>query len=228
MTIHDSNTSDRFVAYYRVSTDKQGRSGLGMEAQQKAVEDYVVGVSGFLIAPPFIEVESGKKKDRPELIKALAHAKRHKAILIVAKLDRLARNVSFVSALLDSGVDFRAADMPQANRFMIQIMSAVAEYEAQLISERTKAGLAARKARGLPMGNPQNLLKGNSPAPAMNRAKANAVAERMRPVVKAIQDEGVSTVRGICEQLNDRGYITDKGNYWHPTSVSRLLKRLEV
>jgi len=154
-------------------------------------------------------------------------AKRHKAILIVAKLDRLARNVSFVSALLDSGVDFRAADMPQANRFMIQIMSAVAEYEAQLISERTKAGLAARKARGLPMGNPQNLLKGNSPAPAMNRAKANAVAERMRPVVKAVQDEGISTVRGICERLNDRGYVTDKGNHWHPTSVSRLLKRLE-
>jgi DNA invertase Pin-like site-specific DNA recombinase len=216
-----------FVAYYRVSTDKQGRSGLGLEAQQKAVEDYVAGIEGDLIAPPYTEVESGKKKDRPELIRALAYAKRHKAILIVAKLDRLARNVSFVSALLDSGVDFRAADMPSANRFMIQIMSVVAEYEAQLISERTKAGLAARKARGLPLGNVANLIPGNSPAPGINKAKANAMAERMRPVVEAIRADRVNGVRAICSELNDRGYVTDRGNHWHPTSVSRLLQRLE-
>ncbi|MEH6525894.1 MAG: recombinase family protein [Sneathiella sp.] len=223
----DASQSSRFVAYYRVSTDKQGRSGLGLEAQQKAVETYVSGIDGDLIAPPYIEVESGKKKDRPELIRALAHAKRNKATLIVAKLDRLARNVSFVSALLDSSVDFRAADMPSANRFMIQIMSAVAEYEAQLISERTKAGLAARKARGLPLGNVANLIPGNSPAPRINKAKANAMAERMRPVVEAIRADGVDGVRAICGQLNERGYVTDRGNHWHPTSVSRLLQRLE-
>ncbi len=146
--------TERFVAYYRVSTDKQGRSGLGLEAQERAVHDYVNNVDGKLIAPPFIEVDSGKRRGSPELAKALAHAKRHKATLVVAKLDRLARSVAFVSALLESGVDFRAIDMPEANRFMIHILSAVAEYEAQLISERTKAGLASRKARGLPLGNP--------------------------------------------------------------------------
>ncbi len=218
----------RFVAYYRVSTDQQGKSGLGLEAQQRAVVEYVGRIRGEMIAPPFVEVESGKRKDRPELAKALAHAKRHKATLIVAKLDRLARNVAFVSALLESGVDFRAADMPEANTFMIQVMAAFAEYEAKEISKRTKAGLASLKARGVRLGNTKNLLRGNSPAPAMNKAKAQAVAERMRPVIDSLAKEGIISVRAVANALNTRGYATEQGSLWHPTSVARLLSRLEA
>ena len=199
---------------------------MGMEAQERSVKNYVHQVGGALVAPPFVEVESGKRKERPELTKALAHAKRHRATLIVAKLDRLARNVAFVSALQESGVDFRAADMPEANRFMIHILAAVAEYEAQLISERTKAGLASRKARGLPLGNPQNLVPGNSPAPELNKARAKAAAERMRPVIAALRMEGVTSIRKIAGTLNERGYATERGGSWHPNTVARMLHRL--
>ncbi|MBI1371924.1 MAG: resolvase [Phycisphaera sp.] len=218
----------KFVAYYRVSTVRQGRSGLGLEAQQSAVTQYVASVGGRIVdGGIFTEVESGKRKDRPELAKALAFAKRHKAILIVAKLDRLARNVAFLSALMEAHVDFVACDNPHATRLTIHILAAVAEDEARRISERTKAALAARRARGLPLGNPENLRRGNSPAPAMNRARATADAERMRPVVESMLDD-VDGVRSLCRALNDKGYTTSRGSEWHPTSVSRLLARLDV
>ncbi len=220
-------TNPRFVAYYRVSTAGQGRSGLGLEAQQRAIKEYVASVNGSLIAPPFKEIESGKRSDRPELAKALAHAKKNKARLLVAKLDRLARNVAFMSALMESGVDFVACDMPTANRFMVHILSAVAEYEAKMISDRTKAGLASRKARSLPLGTPANLKRGNKVAAEKNRAEALAVAERMRPAIEAIRGDGATSVRAIAAALNAKGYTTDRGSDWHPTSVARLLARLD-
>ena len=162
-------STTRFVAYYRVSTDKQSRSGLGLEAQRAAVEAHVAGARG-AVAAGFIEVESGRKKDRPQLAAALAAARAHRAVLVIAKLDRLARNVHFVSGLMESGVEFVAADMPTVNRLTVHILAAVAEEEARMISARTKAALAAAKARGVRLGNP-NLAAGS---PEQARA-ANAV-----------------------------------------------------
>ena len=138
----------KYVAYYRVSTARQGQSGLGLEAQQSAVESFCEPIESFT------EVESGKLKQRPELMRAIAACKRHKAILVVAKLDRVARNVAFVSTLMESGVEFIACDNPNANRLTIHILAAVAEDEASRISERTKAALAAAKRRGVVLGNP--------------------------------------------------------------------------
>jgi DNA invertase Pin-like site-specific DNA recombinase len=155
------------VAYYRVSTPRQGQSGLGLEAQEASVTDYSRR-GGHRILASYREVESGKRADRPELIKALAHAKRARAILIIAKLDRLARNVAFLANLLESGAEFLACDNPTANRLTIHILAAVAEDEARRISERTKAALAAYKARGGQLGTPGNLTA----AAGLKRAEA--------------------------------------------------------
>ncbi len=141
----------KYIAYYRVSTQRQGKSGLGLEAQQAAVKDHLNGGRWQLVAQ-ITEVESGKRKDRPKLAEALKLCRVHGATLIIAKLDRLARNVAFVSALMDAGVEFEAVDFPQANRLTIHIMAAVAEHEAKAISERTKAALAAAKVRGVKLG----------------------------------------------------------------------------
>jgi len=214
-----------FVAYRRVSTQKQGASGLGLEAQERMIADYVARVGGRILEK-FTEIETGKRADRPELRKALALARRKKAILIVAKLDRLARNVAFVSALMESGADFRAADFPEANRLMIHILSAIAEYEAKLISERTKAGLQSRKLRGFALGTPANLVPGRSPAPRLNRERAQLEAERMRPIIAHIQAQGVIGINPLTEALNERGYTTGRGRQWYPSTVRRLLARL--
>lgn len=214
-----------FVPYFRVSTDQQGRSGLGLEAQRRAVADYVRGVGGEML-DEFIEVESGKRSDRPELARALAHARRKKATLVVAKLDRLARNTHFITSLQKSGVSFRAADMPQANEFMVQIIAAVAEYEARLISERTKAGLASARARGVKLGKIDNLARGNHAAARSNKARSYAVAARMRPVIEGLRSEGAATAQEQSRRLNAKGHLTDRGCQWHPTTVTRLLKKL--
>lgn len=213
------------MAYRRVSTKGQGISGLGLEAQERMIADYVARVGGQRLAT-FTEVESGKKKNRPELHKALALARKRKATLIVAKLDRLARNVAFVSALMETNVQFKAADFPEANRLMIQILAAVAEYEAKLISDRTKAGLESRRQRGFALGNVRNLKRGHSPAPAINRAKADAEAARLRPVIESMEREGINSIRAICDALNDRGYTTARGMAWHPMTTKRLIDRL--
>src|SRR5262245_21959259 len=164
----------RFVAYYRVSTDHQGVNGNGIAAQRKAVEDYLNGGRWKLVAE-FTEVESGKRADRPELEKALAACKRHKAKLVIAKLDRLSRNVHFISGLMERKVDFVACDMPSANAFMINVYAAVAQEERRMISERTKAGLAAAKARGVKLGGPAlSALNETRQADAAARARAIA------------------------------------------------------
>jgi len=154
--------SGKWVSYLRVSTDKQGASGLGLEAQRKAVADYLNG-GKWSLAQEFIEIESGKRSDRPQLAAALAACKKLKAKLVVAKLDRLARNVAFTAKLMESGVEFVAADMPFANKLTIHILAAVAEHEREAISDRTKAALAAAKARGVKLGGPK-LKEAKKPA----------------------------------------------------------------
>src|SRR4051812_41758138 len=148
----------KFVAYYRVSTTRQGQSGLGLEAQRKAVTDFLDGGHWQLVAEA-VEVESGKRSDRPKLQEALRLCRLHGATLVIAKLDRLARNVAFISNLMESGVDFVAVDFPQANRLTVHILAAVAEHEREMIAQRTKAALAAAKARGVKLGNPANLCR---------------------------------------------------------------------
>jgi len=209
----------KFIAYYRVSTQKQGESGLGLEAQREAVLTYLNGGNWKLIEE-YTEVESGKRKDRPQLAAAIAACKKQKATLVIAKLDRLARNVHFISGLMESGVDFIAADNPHANRLTVQILAAVAEDEARRISERTKAALAAAKARGVKLG-----ANGAKLAEA-NRNAANSFAQDLAPVVEKIRSAGHATVKEIAAELNRREIPTARGGKWHPTSTQRLLKRI--
>jgi len=222
--------SGKFVSYLRVSTSKQGRSGLGLEAQRNAVEQYLDGGRWELLAE-YVEVESGKKNDRPELIRAMHHAKVTGATLIIAKLDRLARNVHFISGLMETGVDFVAVDMPEANRFTIHIFAAAAEHEREMASQRTKAALQAAKARGVKLGNPNGAahLKGfgNDQAVAAIQEAAQHFAEELRPIVEDIRAHGVASIRGICSELNRRSITTPRDRQWHPTGVARLLSRLE-
>lgn len=215
----------RFVAYYRVSTQQQGRSGLGLEAQQQAVKSYLNGGSWELIEE-FTEVETGKGSNaldkRPVLREAIAHSKRHKATLIIAKLDRLARNVLFIATLMESKVKFVCADMPEANEMTIQIMAVMAEYEAKRISERTKEGLAAAKARGVKLGNP-NLKADNE----KRITQANEFAEILRPTLKGFKAQGMSQ-RQMVEQLNLTGVKTARGKEWSLMTLQRTLKRLAL
>lgn len=223
----------KFVSYLRVSTDKQGRSGLGLEAQRTAVENYLNGGRWQLVAE-YIETESGKRADRPKLKTAMNHAKAIGATLVIAKLDRLARNLHFVSGLMDSGVDFVAADNPHANRLTIHILAAVAEDEARRISERTKAALAAAKARGVKLGCPNGARAlrgkqvGNKQAVAVVKANAAQRAADLRAIVADISAQGITSVRAVASALNARGVLTPRGAVWHPTSAARLLARLQA
>ena len=201
------------MAYYRVSTDKQGRSGLGLEAQRAAVAVHIAGALG-AVAAEFVEAESGRRTDRPQLAAALAATRVHRAILVIAKLDRLARNVHFVSGLMESGVEFVAADLPTVNRLTVHILAAVAKKEARMISARTKAALAAAKARGVRLGNP-NLAAGS---PAQARA-ANAVrtgraqvrAADVLPFIEQARRAGAITLQQFADALAARGVPTPSG-----------------
>jgi DNA invertase Pin-like site-specific DNA recombinase len=221
----------KFVAYHRVSTDKQGRSGLGLEAQRMAVEDHLNGGRGELVAE-YVEVESGKRDDRPELMKALHRCKVTGSTLLIAKLDRLSRNVAFISNLMDSGVDFVAVDFPQANRLTVHILAAVAEHEREMISQRTKAALAAAKARGVRLGNPNGAAhlrgRGNREAVEALRAGADAFAEDMHPVLEDVRAEGHRSYRAMAHELNRRGILTARGGRWHPATVRNLVRRFRV
>ena len=222
-------STPRFVAYYRVSTDKQGRSGLGLDAQRAAVEAHVAGARGAVCAG-FMEVESGRRRDRPQLAAALVAARVHRAVLVIAKLDRLARNVHFVSGLMESGVEFVAADMPTVNRLTVHILAAVAEEEARMISARTKAALAAAKARGVRLGNP-NLLAG-SPAQAcaanaVKTARAQVRAADVLPFIEQARRAGATTLQQLANALAARGVPTPAGSgvRWHPVQVARVMGR---
>lgn len=217
----------RYVAYFRVSTQRQGASGLGLDAQRTAVANYVSG-KGEIIAE-FTEIESGKRSDRPELAKALAEAKRTGAVLLIARLDRLARNVAFIANLLEAGVEVAAVDMPEANRFLLHVMAAVAEHEARAISERTKAALAAAKARGTKLGwaipsRKQEQLRACAKGAATTKLKAAQHAANVGPIIKQLSASG-TPLRGIAKALNDRGLKTSRGGQWHASTVLNVLRR---
>lgn len=220
-----------FVSYLRVSTDKQGRSGLGLEAQRAAVAAHAA--AGGSIVAEFVEVESGRKNDRPQLAAALAACRTRRAVLLIAKLDRLARNVAFVSNLMEAGVEFIAADMPTVNRLTIHILAAVAEEEARMISARTKAALAAAKARGVVLGNPrlqpgtreQAIFAGRAAALAIS-AKARGIAADLAPVIEQIRAEIGGSLALIATELTARGIPSPSGRgIWHAMTVRRVVKR---
>ncbi|MCA3247360.1 MAG: recombinase family protein [Azospirillum sp.] len=220
----------RAVAYYRVSTDKQGRSGLGLEAQREAVRRYLGGD-----CPPlreFKEVESGKRADRPELRKAVEFAKLHKAALVVAKVDRLARNVAFLETILGSGAEVVFCDLPQVQgamgRFIIQQMAAVAQLEAGLVSERTKAALAAAKARGVKLGGFRGVKVDPSLGTEARQQAAQAQAQSLAPTIAELRAEGAHSLAALADGLNARRIPAPRGGAWQPMSVSRVLARLEA
>jgi DNA invertase Pin-like site-specific DNA recombinase len=213
----------RFVAYFRVSTDKQGESGLGLDAQRQAVMNYLNGGPWRLVAE-HTEVESGKRNARPEFQKALAACRRHKAKLCIAKLDRLSRNLAFIATLMDSGVEFVATDNPHANKLTIHILAAVAEHEREAISERTKAALAAAKARGKKLGGPRLAAARKASIKARSEA-ADAFAANVRPIIKEIQASGVSSLRGVARALTARGVPTARGGSWSDVMVADVLRR---
>jgi DNA invertase Pin-like site-specific DNA recombinase len=226
----------KFVPYYRVSTDKQGRSGLGLEAQQEIVRRHL-GQRDKVLLAPFVEIESGRKSDRerPELAKALAHCRAHKATLIVAKMDRLFRNARFLMELVDSGVDVVFCDFPQipqgaAGRFMLQTLAASAEMEAGLISERTKAALKAKVARdGQWDRNAAHHLvpgAGQAKATAAVVFRATRTAQDLAGVIDAIKTKGISSATGIARELNEQGITTARGGQWQAVQVQRVLARL--
>jgi DNA invertase Pin-like site-specific DNA recombinase len=220
----------KFVAYYRVSTAKQGRSGLGLEAQQEAVRSYLNGGSWQLVAE-VVEVESGKRNDRPKLAEALRLCRLHGATLIIAKLDRLARNVAFISNLMESGVEFTAVDFPQANRLTVHILAAVAEHEAKAISTRTRDALAAAKARGKRLGGDRGNLpavakEGARASVAARIAKANSRASDLAPIIEELRGAGAVSLRQIAAGLNAKGIRTGRGGEWSAVQVQRVLGRI--
>ena len=218
-----TKTRKAYVAYYRVSTDEQERSGLGLDAQRKAVIDFINGGAANLIAE-FTETESGKRNDRPELAEAIKLCRKERAVLIIAKLDRLARNVAFISNLMESGVDFQAVDMPDANRLTVHILAAVAEHEREMISQRTKAALQAAKARGVKLGSPDP-GKGSAIGVAANKGKADRFAANVVPIIREIEASGVTSNLGIAKALNARGIPTARGGQWYDSTVKNVLNR---
>lgn len=221
----------RLVAYERVSTRRQGRSGLGLEAQRAAIDSYAAAEDAEVIAR-FTEVESGTRSDRPELTAALHLARLTGATLVIAKLDRLSRNAAFLLTLRDSGVSFTACDMPQANALTVGIMALVAEQEREAISRRTKEALAAARARGVKLGNPNGAAalkragKGGAPLRKAVSANADAFAADLAPVIEGLRSEGHIALRAIAAELNRRGIRTRRGGRWHVSSVRNLVKRV--
>jgi DNA invertase Pin-like site-specific DNA recombinase len=213
-----------FVAYFRVSTDQQGKSGLGLDAQRKAVADYLNGGNWKLVGE-FTEIESGKNGARPQLAAALAACKKRKAKLVIAKLDRLSRNLAFIANLLEAGTDFVAADNPHANKSMVQMMAVFAEMERDAISKRTREALAAAKSRGVQLGNPR-LAEASAIAIAASKEAADRFAANVAPIIKQIQASGVSSLRGVARTLSARGVKTARGGQWTARMVINVLRRV--
>ncbi|KAA8610839.1 recombinase family protein [Salipiger aestuarii] len=221
----------RIVTYIRVSTAKQGRSGLGLEAQRAAIAAYATTANAVTVSE-YQEVESGTNNARPELHKALKHARVTGAKLVIAKLDRLSRNASFLLNLQDSGVDFVACDMPEANAMTVGIMAVMAQAEAKAISDRTKAAMDAAKARGQTFGNPngaeaiRRARKGNSASVEVIKARADARAHDLSEVLEDLEKAGFSSLRAQAEELNLRGIKTARGGRWYAATVANLRARL--
>jgi DNA invertase Pin-like site-specific DNA recombinase len=234
MNTNNPRTAGKIVAYYRVSTKRQGESGLGLEGQVAAVKAYAASVGGTIVGA-YKEVETGKNNDRPQLAKAIAHVKRIKGRLVIAKLDRLARNVAFTANLMDSGIDFAAADQPHANRLTMHILAAVAEDELRRISDRTKAALAAAKARGVLLGthrpghyigtpeqHREAAVIARKAAAAAYLAAAEPLYGEVKPIIMRLRNEGQS-LRKIAHWLNTNDYTTLRGSTWTAVQVSRVL-----
>ena len=216
--------SKQFVSYLRVSTSRQGESGLGLEAQRSAVVNFAQSLKdGAEIVKEFVEVESGKRTDRPVLAEAIKECKANGYTLLVAKLDRLSRNLHFVTTLQNSKVDFVAADNPHATPFLIHILVAVAEHERNMISSRTKAALEAAKRRGVKLGNPNYGLAIPKAIEARQRIAANRNAELRRTVEEIMAKAGLTTLAEIANALNLRGIKTNRGCLFTPTQVHRLI-----
>lgn len=210
------------VPYYRVSTERQGQSGLGLEAQQKAVSDFAKA-NGFRLVHEYTEIESGKRSQRPILQEALAYCRQHKVMLLIAKLDRLGRNVAFISALMESEVDFIAVDNPSANKLIVHIMAAFAEHERDLISQRTKDALQMAKKRGVKLGE-----YGKNVLAKRNKKASKDFARKMKPVIRGLAKDGYSTIREIAQRLNELNIQTYTGSgKWHINTVHRLLNEIK-
>jgi DNA invertase Pin-like site-specific DNA recombinase len=220
--------SGKFVAYYRVSTQRQGRSGLGLDAQRSAVRDYLNGGEWTLVSE-FTEIESGKLNERPELAKALAACRIHGATLVIAKLDRLSRDAHFLIGLSKGGVEFTATDMPNANRLTVGIMALVAQQEREAISARTKAALAAAKARGAKLGRRENLSgrdKGTFVSANIRRAAKCKYCDDLKPMFETARLAGAKTLRALSDYLNGRCVPARRGGRWTATQVARVLKMI--
>jgi len=222
----------QIISYLRVSTARQGVSGLGLEAQRAAVTAHIAA-SGHTLVTEYVEVESGAKAARPQLAAALAACKLHRATLVIAKLDRLARNVAFISNMMDGGVDFVACDMPHANRLTLHLLAAIAEHEREMISQRTKAALQAAKARGRRLGNPngaaglvayagQAALESGLRRTEQASQRADAVGQVIRDVVAS----GIEGSRAIAVALNERAIPSPSGGIWYEEQVRRTMARL--
>ena len=219
----------KFVSYLRVSTAKQGANGLGMDAQRRAVADFLNGGRWSLIAE-VVEVESGKRDDRPKLAEAMALCRLHSAVLVIAKLDRLSRDAHFLLGLQKAGVRFVAADMPEANEMVVGIMAVVAQAERKMISTRTKAALAAANARGTKLGgerrNSADIHKlGSAAGLAVRQAKAASRAADLAPTLKALRESGLTSLGALAQALNERHIPTARGGTWSPVQVKRVLDR---
>ncbi len=223
----------QIISYLRVSTAKQGASGLGLEAQRAAVAAFTTS-GGHTLVAEYVEVESGAKAARAQLAAALTSCRLHRATLVIAKLDRLARNVSFIANLMDGGVEFVACDMPHANRLTLHLLAAIAEHEREMISQRTKAALQAARARGVKLGNPNGaaaLLEGCRAAAersaGVRRAAAAQHAEAVAPLLAELSTSGLNC-REIAVALNGRGVPSPSGRGWYPGQVRRTWQHMEL
>ena len=218
----------RFVIYYRVSTEKQGRSGLGLDAQKEVVMRYLNGGNHEVVGE-YVEIESGGKSDRPELAKALRDCRLKDARLVVAKLDRLSRDLNFITELQNAGVRFTIAEMPDATELTVHIYAAMAQHERKLISERTKAALAAAKARGQRLGNPcfqrGEQIPGSGAPAYVNEARTAKAVRFAKDMAQVIKGMGGGSLREIAQALNAAGYRTARGKAWQANSVKRVLDR---
>jgi DNA invertase Pin-like site-specific DNA recombinase len=210
------------IAYYRVSTKEQGKSHLGLDAQKILVEDFAE-TEGYQLIKEFIEIESGRKNDRPELLLALRVCKRNKAVLLLSKLDRLGRKLALIAKLIEAKVDFKVVAIPHANKTMLQMMAVFAELEGDMIGQRTKEALQAAKMRGIELG-----LNGHALA-KINRIKAKRFARDMTPAIETIKLKGIKTIQGICDELNRSNVPTyrNDGSKWHRRTVRMLLIRID-
>jgi len=224
--------TQRFIAYERVSTARQGASGLGLEAQRNTIDAFAASRGADVLAR-FTEIESGRKSDRPELVRAIHLAKVTGATLIIAKLDRLSRNAAFLLTLRDSGARFLACDMPEANDLTVGIMALVAQQEREAISRRTREALAVAKARGVRLGNPNGAAalrragKGGVALRATVTRNADDYARDLAPVLADIRAAGHVSLRAMAAELNRRGMMTRRGGKWHVSNVLGLVRRID-